>query len=148
MSKTLYEKLWDRHVIASITEDLDWLYVDRQYIFDFNSPLIESLRLTGQGVERPRRTIGIMDHAMSSAPGRTVTAPWLPAIIKKMRTESALGVCAAEAFRRGSGRGARLIFSGSYMGLLAIIPAVSHGRREPTAVYANANAAYVSKEEC
>jgi hypothetical protein len=31
-SETLYDKLWNRHRIAALTDDLDWLYVDRHYI--------------------------------------------------------------------------------------------------------------------
>jgi len=90
MGKTLYDKLWERHLIDRLTEDLDWLYVDRHYIYEYNANLIESLRLSGQPVGRPRRTIGVMDHAISSAPGRVATAPWTQVVIDRLRSESAI----------------------------------------------------------
>jgi 3-isopropylmalate/(R)-2-methylmalate dehydratase large subunit len=88
MAQTLYQKLWERHRIGELPGGLHWLYVDRHYLYDMNSALIEGLRLQGIPVARPRRTIGVADHAISSAPGRIPVVPWTDPYIVRMREET------------------------------------------------------------
>lgn len=90
MTKTLYDKLWERHRIAALADDLDWLYVDRHFIYEINSTQMEELRASARKLSQPRRTIGVMDHSSSSAPGRTQVAPWAAKHIERMRVESRL----------------------------------------------------------
>jgi len=90
IKQTLFEKLWQRHRIATLADSLDWLYVDRHYIYEMNSNQIELLRGVGRRVRAPRRTIGVMDHMISSAPGRHGTPKWAQDYMDLMRRESGI----------------------------------------------------------
>jgi 3-isopropylmalate/(R)-2-methylmalate dehydratase large subunit len=63
MAKTLFEKVWERHVAADLGEDVTLLYIDRHLIHEVTSPqAFEGLRLTGRTVRRPELTFATMDH--------------------------------------------------------------------------------------
>ncbi|MFT5473084.1 MAG: 3-isopropylmalate/(R)-2-methylmalate dehydratase large subunit, partial [Kiritimatiellia bacterium] len=63
MAKTLFEKVWERHVAADLGEDMTLLYIDRHLIHEVTSPqAFEGLRLTGRTVRRPELTFATMDH--------------------------------------------------------------------------------------
>ncbi len=88
MPQTLFDKLWERHRIDTLAEGLDWLYVDRHYIYELNSTQIEILRHAGRKVSAPARTIGVMDHTISSAPGRRNTPKWAQDYMDLLRKET------------------------------------------------------------
>ncbi len=61
--KTLFDKIWDSHVVRSIPGGPDILYIDRHYIHEVTSPqAFEGLRQRGVSVFRPRKTIATADH--------------------------------------------------------------------------------------
>lgn len=63
MPKTLFEKIWDRHVVASLAGNTAILYIDRHLIHEVTSPqAFEGLRLTGRRVRHPELTFATMDH--------------------------------------------------------------------------------------
>lgn len=60
---TLYDKLWDRHVIAGHGEALQLLYIDQHLIHEVTTPqAFDGLRMAGRGVRRPDKTFAVMDH--------------------------------------------------------------------------------------
>jgi 3-isopropylmalate/(R)-2-methylmalate dehydratase large subunit len=60
---TLFDKIWDSHVVRSIQEGPDVLYIDRQYIHEVTSPqAFNGLRERGVTVFRPGNTIATADH--------------------------------------------------------------------------------------
>ncbi len=62
MGKTIFEKIWDLHVIAS-EGDRYLIYIDRHYIHEVTSPVaFERLRISGRRVRRPDLTVAVMDH--------------------------------------------------------------------------------------
>ena len=62
-SKTLFEKIWDAHVVHSIPEGPDVLYIDRHYIHEVTSPqAFSGLAKRGIPVFRPERTLATADH--------------------------------------------------------------------------------------
>ncbi|MDO5695644.1 MAG: 3-isopropylmalate dehydratase large subunit [Eubacteriales bacterium] len=62
MAKTLYDKVWDEHVIAR-EGDMSLLYVDMHYIHEVTSPqAFEGLALANRRVRRPDKTFATMDH--------------------------------------------------------------------------------------
>jgi len=62
-SKTLFDKIWDSHVVKSIKEGPDVLYIDRQYIHEVTSPqAFNGLKERGIPVFRPGKTIATADH--------------------------------------------------------------------------------------
>jgi len=62
-SKTLFDKIWDRHVVKSIENGPDVLYIDRHYIHEVTSPqAFNGLKERGIKVFRPGKTIATADH--------------------------------------------------------------------------------------
>ena len=63
MSKTLYEKIWDSHVVLDQENGPSLLYVDRHLIHEVTTPqAFEGLRLNNRKVRRPDLTIATEDH--------------------------------------------------------------------------------------
>ena len=63
MGKTLYEKIWDAHLVEHRPGETPILYIDRHLIHEVTSPqAFEGLRLTGRTVRRPELTLAVADH--------------------------------------------------------------------------------------
>ncbi|HWB71305.1 MAG TPA: aconitase family protein, partial [Egibacteraceae bacterium] len=61
--RTLYEKVWDAHVVRRALGEPDLLYVDLHLVHEVTSPqAFEGLRLAGRTVRRPELTLATMDH--------------------------------------------------------------------------------------
>ncbi len=61
--RTLFEKIWDAHVVREEPGEPALLYVDLHLVHEVTSPqAFEGLRLTGRTVRRPERTVATMDH--------------------------------------------------------------------------------------
>jgi 3-isopropylmalate/(R)-2-methylmalate dehydratase large subunit len=62
-AKTLFDKIWDGHVVRSIEDGPDVLYIDRHYIHEVTSPqAFNGLKERGIPVFRPEKTIATADH--------------------------------------------------------------------------------------
>ena len=60
---TLFDKIWDSHVVRSIEQGPDVLYIDRHFIHEVTSPqAFEGLRSRGITVLRPGKTTATADH--------------------------------------------------------------------------------------
>ena len=60
---TLFDKIWDRHVLAGKEGEAQLLYVDGHLIHEVTSPqAFSGLRLTGRKLRRPDLTYAVMDH--------------------------------------------------------------------------------------
>src|SRR5487761_1723271 len=69
MGRTLYEKLWDAHVIPGDTGQLPLLYIDLHLVHEVTSPqAFESIRMNGRVVRRPERTLATADHNVPTDP--------------------------------------------------------------------------------
>ncbi len=63
--KTLYDKIWDSHLVAPETDAPAILYIDLHLIHEVTSPqAFSGLRNRGIKVRRPDRTVGTMDHSI------------------------------------------------------------------------------------
>jgi 3-isopropylmalate/(R)-2-methylmalate dehydratase large subunit len=63
MPQTLFEKIWDSHVVVERDDGPSILYIDRHLVHEVTSPqAFEGLRLNKRGVRRPDLTIATMDH--------------------------------------------------------------------------------------
>lgn len=63
MGRTLFEKIWDSHIVEDRRDGPSLLYVDRHLIHEVTSPqAFEGLREGGRRVRRPDLTIATMDH--------------------------------------------------------------------------------------
>ena len=61
--KTLFEKIWDAHLVDVADDGTTLLYVDRHLVHEVTSPqAFEGLRLAGRDVRRPELTLAVADH--------------------------------------------------------------------------------------
>ena len=62
-SKTLFDKVWDSHVVEQLGDGTAILYIDRHLVHEVTSPqAFEGLRLAGRKLRRPEGTIAVADH--------------------------------------------------------------------------------------
>ncbi|MDO9519399.1 MAG: 3-isopropylmalate dehydratase large subunit [Pseudohongiella sp.] len=71
-ARTLFEKIWDSHVVARLSDNTDLLHVDRHFIHDLHAGAIDTLLRTGLTVRSPDLTYAVADHTVSTTPGRTL----------------------------------------------------------------------------
>ena len=63
LARTMFEKIWQRHVVAAPPGAPELLYIDLHLVHEVTSPqAFEGLRLAGRRVRRPDRTVATMDH--------------------------------------------------------------------------------------
>src|SRR4026209_2260686 len=74
MASTLFEKIWDAHVVDEWPGEPALIYIDLHLVHEVTSPqAFESLRLAGRPVRRPDRTLATADHNVP--PDRSTAAP-------------------------------------------------------------------------
>ncbi len=63
MPKTMFEKIWERHIVAEPEDQPALIYVDLHLVHEVTSPqAFEGLRIAGRKVRRPELTISTVDH--------------------------------------------------------------------------------------
>ncbi|WP_182086000.1 3-isopropylmalate dehydratase large subunit [Aureimonas sp. ME7] len=61
--RTLYDKIWDDHVVSNGEGGESLLYIDRHLVHEVTSPqAFEGLRTAGRRVRHPSRTLAVVDH--------------------------------------------------------------------------------------
>jgi 3-isopropylmalate/(R)-2-methylmalate dehydratase large subunit len=81
MSRALFEKIWDEHVVAAPSGQAPLLYVDLHLVHEVTSPqAFDGLRAAGRKVREPLRTIATVDHNVPTEPRGT---PILDPIAKR-----------------------------------------------------------------
>ena len=69
--RTLYDKIFDEHVVDRQDDGTCLLYIDRHLVHEVTSPqAFEGLRMTGRKVRHPERTLAVVDHNVSTSPDR------------------------------------------------------------------------------
>lgn len=69
--KTLYDKIWDAHLVHEAPDGTALLYIDRHLVHEVTSPqAFEGLRMSGRRVRSPERTIAVPDHNVPTTEGR------------------------------------------------------------------------------
>src|SRR5258708_40152736 len=72
MPRTLFDKIWDAHVVRDLGGGWALLHVDRHLLHDLSGPpALAEIGRRGLEVRNPELTFAVADHAVSSAPGRT-----------------------------------------------------------------------------
>lgn len=67
MGKTLYEKVYDAHVVFQKEGELPTIYIDRHLVHEVTSPqAFSGLEVAGRKLRRPDLTLGTMDHDIST----------------------------------------------------------------------------------
>jgi 3-isopropylmalate/(R)-2-methylmalate dehydratase large subunit len=61
--RTLYDKIWDDHLVDEAADGTCLLYIDRHLVHEVTSPqAFEGLRMTGRKVRQPKKTLAVVDH--------------------------------------------------------------------------------------
>ena len=69
--RTLYEKIWDDHVVETRDDGTAIIYIDRHLVHEVTSPqAFEALRVAGRPVRRPELTLAVPDHNLPTTARR------------------------------------------------------------------------------
>ncbi|PRX37692.1 3-isopropylmalate/(R)-2-methylmalate dehydratase large subunit [Meinhardsimonia xiamenensis] len=69
--KTLYDKIWDAHLVHEAEDGTCIIYIDRHLVHEVTSPqAFEGLRLSGRTVRCPEKTVAVPDHNVPTDPDR------------------------------------------------------------------------------
>src|SRR5271170_3466982 len=65
--RTLYEKIWDAHVVHAEPGQPSLIFIDRHLVHEGTSPqAFSGLKVAGRTVRRPELTFAVMDHSVST----------------------------------------------------------------------------------
>ncbi len=85
MGSTLFEKVWERHIVREEPGEPALLYIDLHLVHEVTSPqAFDGLRLAGRTVRRPELTVATMDHNVPTLPG-PVSDPMAKAQLDALR---------------------------------------------------------------
>ncbi|MBA3054865.1 MAG: 3-isopropylmalate dehydratase large subunit [Sphingomonadales bacterium] len=77
--RTLYEKIWDAHVVETQPNGTCLIYIDRHLVHEVTSPqAFEGLRVAGRTVRRPDLTLAVPDHNLPTTPRKDAAGNRLP----------------------------------------------------------------------
>ena len=77
--RTLYEKIWDAHVIDTRDDGTALIFIDRHLVHEVTSPqAFEGLRVAGRTVRRPDLTLAVPDHNLPTTARRDVLGNRVP----------------------------------------------------------------------
>jgi len=90
MAATLFDKVWDAHVVVDLGGGVDLLHVDRHLLHDLGGgKALAEIAGRGLSVRNPELTFATADHVISSAPGRTGGAhDWAQVLVDSLRLET------------------------------------------------------------
>jgi 3-isopropylmalate/(R)-2-methylmalate dehydratase large subunit len=65
--RTLYDKIWDDHLVDTQPDGTSLLYIDRHLVHEVTSPqAFEGLRMSGRKVRAPEKTLAVVDHNLQT----------------------------------------------------------------------------------
>jgi 3-isopropylmalate/(R)-2-methylmalate dehydratase large subunit len=71
--RTLYDKIWDSHLVEEAPDGTCLLYIDRHLVHEVTSPqAFEGLRMSGRTVRAPQATVAVPDHNVPTSGDRLV----------------------------------------------------------------------------
>ncbi len=77
--RTLYQKIWDAHVIETRDDGTSLVYIDRHLVHEVTSPqAFEGLRTAGRTVRRPDLTLAVPDHNLPTTARKDAAGNQLP----------------------------------------------------------------------
>jgi 3-isopropylmalate/(R)-2-methylmalate dehydratase large subunit len=69
--RTLYDKIWDDHLVHEDEGGTALLYIDRHLVHEVTSPqAFEGLRMSNRMVRQPEKTLAVVDHNVPTSPDR------------------------------------------------------------------------------
>ena len=88
MGKTLFDKIWNRHVVRELPDGSSLLYIDCHLVHEVTSPqAFEGIRQTGRSVRAPSLTFATMDHNVPTTVDRiNIQDPVAKAQVEALRS--------------------------------------------------------------
>ena len=87
MGKTLFQKIWETHVVDQIDDDLALIYIDLHLVHEVTSPqAFEGLRLNSRKVRKPDLTVATIDHNVPTSDRLNIKDPIAKKQIETLRT--------------------------------------------------------------
>lgn len=81
MGKTILDKIWDAHVVATREDGKDMLYMDRHMVHELHgSHALKKVEAKGREVRRPDLTVAVLDHTVATIPGVSRSSPLIEAM--------------------------------------------------------------------
>jgi 3-isopropylmalate/(R)-2-methylmalate dehydratase large subunit len=81
MGKTILDKIWDAHIVATRDDGKDMLYMDRHMVHELHgSHALKKVEAKGRQVRRPDLTVAVLDHTVATAPGLSRSSPLIDAM--------------------------------------------------------------------
>ena len=75
-NKTLFDKIWDSHLVSQSEGQPDLIYIDLHLVHEVTSPqAFENLRLNGRTVRRPELTVATIDHNVPTINREQISDP-------------------------------------------------------------------------
>jgi 3-isopropylmalate/(R)-2-methylmalate dehydratase large subunit len=74
-SETLFDKIWNQHVIADLGDGYALLHISRHLMHDGGGRGLQAIRQRGLRVRNPELTFATFDHVITTEPGRTINTP-------------------------------------------------------------------------
>ena len=69
--RTLYDKIWDDHIVSAEADGTTLLYIDRHLVHEVTSPqAFEGLRIANRKVHSPEKTLAVVDHNVPTSHDR------------------------------------------------------------------------------
>ena len=94
--KTMFDKIWEAHVVRSVPGELTILYIDRHLVHEVTSPqAFAGLKTAGRAVRRSDATVAVLDHNVPTVNGRRM--------LDVVDQESSLSITTMEQNARGFG---------------------------------------------
>ena len=89
-ARTLFDKIWDEHVVDSLGPGIDLLHIDRHLLHDLGGgDAIAHVLQRGLTVRRPELTFATPDHVVETRPGRTGgVAQWADDLVLRLREQT------------------------------------------------------------
>ena len=86
MKKTLFEKIWEPHVVDQIDDDLALIYIDLHLVHEVTSPqAFEELRINSRKVRKPNLTVATIDHNVPTSDRLNIKDPIAKKQIETLR---------------------------------------------------------------
>ena len=87
MGKTLFQKIWEPHVVDQIDDELALIYIDLHLVHEVTSPqAFEGLRLNSRKVRKPELTVATIDHNVPTSDRLNIKDPIAKKQIETLRT--------------------------------------------------------------
>jgi 3-isopropylmalate/(R)-2-methylmalate dehydratase large subunit len=87
--RTLFDKLWDSHVINTREDGESLLWVDRHFVHEGSHHAFRQLDAKGRGVAEPGLTFGIADHYVPTRGRPVITDPEVAGMVERLRANTA-----------------------------------------------------------